>query len=214
MLKGLCKPVVMSGALLLTAAAHAAPTNLIANGGFETGDFSSWSQAIAGTQSISAVNPKTGSYAAELNNTSPSANIISQTGLGAGFLTAGQSVTVSFDFRGTASAGGVFFPELFSLDANNAVTKTEIVGGGPLFPNGNASTWTNFSVTTTIGPDVAGGLTLSLNAPCGADGGCVANYFIDNVAVVADIAVVPVPAAAWLLGSALAGLTVLKRKQS
>ena len=85
MLKGLFTPVVMSGALLLTAAAHAAPTNLIANGGFGTGDFSSWTQAIAGTQGISAVNPKTGSYAAELNNTSPSANIISQTGLGAGF---------------------------------------------------------------------------------------------------------------------------------
>lgn len=216
MFKKISQSIAVSGALLLAAgSSQAAITNLISNSGFETGDFSSWAQEGGAIQSITSGigGGAYGSFSAELSNTSPAGNIIKQD-IGAGLLTAGQSVEVSLDYRGVAEAGGVLFVELFSLDANNAVTKTEIVGGGPLFPAANSDSWSSFSFTTTIGPDVEGGLTLVLNAPCGAAAGCISNYILDNVSVAADVAAVPVPAAAWLFGSALLGLAGIRKKQS
>lgn len=192
----------------------AAITDLIVNGGFETGDFSGWTQESGGNpQSITMQTPFAGSFSANLFNNNPSANLLKQLEVGKGQVTAGQEVTVSLNYRGTATAGGVFFVELFSIDGGGGVTKTEILGGAPLFPNGDANIWTPVSFTTTAGPDVTNGLTLQLNAACGADAGCVADYYIDNISLTADVAgsVVPLPAGLWLFASSLLGLQGLRR---
>ncbi|NNL57137.1 MAG: hypothetical protein HKO71_05260, partial [Pseudomonadales bacterium] len=148
------------------------------------------------------------------SNGSPAANVLKQN-LGAGLLTAGQSVTVSFDYRGSALAGGVLFAELHSIDGTGGVSLSETLnGGGPLFPDADPDVWSTYSVTTTIGPDVDGGIDILLNAACGADAGCVSDYYLDNISVTADVAVIPVPAAAWLFGSSLLGLVgIAKRKK-
>ncbi len=208
------KAVLASSILAISSVSQAAVTELVTNGGFETGDFSGWTQAIAGTQAISGVNPSSGSFSANMSNPNPSANLLQQFNLGAGLLSAGQSVTFSFDYRGTAEAGGVLFAELFSIDGFGGVTKSELLSGGPFFPvPGDADAWQTFMITTTLGPDVTNGVTLQINAACGAAAGCVSDYFVDNISLTADVAAVPVPAAAWLFGSSLIALVGTRRKR-
>lgn len=216
MLKQICKTVAATGALLLvSAASQAAYQDIAVNGDFETGDFTGWAQfpgslAAAG-QTIVAGNPGS---AANLNEPNPAANIIKQANLLPGVWTAGQAIDIQFDLRGSAQAGGVFFVEFFN----------ELTGGGvgpgsgilAVIANPTAN-WTTYNYSTTVGPDASGGITLQFNSTCGADANCVADFSIDNVAIFADveIAAVPVPAAAWLFGSALLGLAgVNKRKKS
>lgn len=220
MLKRICTNVAATGALLLIAStSQAAITELAVNGGFETGDFTGWTQFPgslgASGQQISAVNPSSGSFSGFLTEPSPSANIIKQANLAPGAFTPGQAINIAFDYRGAAAAGGVLFAELFSELTGGGVSSAVILGGGPLFPNGDPDVWTSVSFTGFAGPDTSGGITLQFNAACGADANCVSEYFIDNVSITADIAAVPVPAAAWLFGSALLGLAgANKRKKS
>ena len=79
-----------------------------------------------------------------------------------------------------------------------------------MFPDANPDVWQTVSFTGFAGPDTSGGITLQLNAACGADANCVSDYFIDNISIKADV--VPIPAAVWMFGSALLGLAGLKRK--
>jgi hypothetical protein len=44
--------------------------------------------------------------------------------------------------------------------------------------------WTTYTYDTTLGPDVAGGVTLQLKVGCGAVEGCGADVYFDNVSVV------------------------------
>ena len=92
---------------------------------------------------------------------------------------AGDTITVSFDMKGTAGAGGVIFPELFS----------EFSGGGAtnqILETIAAPTadWTTYSYTTTAGADVSGGITMQFGVVCGGVSGCFADVFIDNVSFV------------------------------
>ena len=89
----------------------------------------------------------------------------------------GDEVTIKFDMRGTASAGGVVFAELFSELTGGGTSAAEILGGGPLFPNADPEVWTSYEFTTNVGPDVSGGITLQLNAATGGDPSSVANIF-------------------------------------
>jgi len=163
--------------------------NLAANGGFETGDFTGWEQfAGGGVQVVTGVNPSSGSFAANLSIPVLGAggvavdNLIKNANRGAGNLTPGAPVTVAFDMRGSLSgAGGVVFAELFSELAGEGVSKAEILGGGPLAP---ADAWTPYVFNTTLGPDVAGGVTLQLKAGCGPVEGCGADVYFDNVSIV------------------------------
>lgn len=217
MKKTLGKQIALASALTVASmGSQAAITQLIVNGGFETGDYSGWDQLPgAGTQTLTLVNPSSGILAANIENNTPSASLLRQLNLGAGLLTAGQAVNISFDYRGAAANGGVLFAELFSEVDGGGVSQSELLSGGPILPNADSSIWSTFNIATTVGPDVSGGITLQLNVACGAVAGCVSGYYLDNISVTADIAVapVPVPAAAWLLGSALLGLGGISRRK-
>jgi hypothetical protein len=163
--------------------------DIAVNGGFETGDFTGWQQFDGGAiQAITNVNPSSGTFAANLNIPVIGAggggvdNLIKNANLEAGNLTAGAAVTVSFDMRGSLSgAGGVVFAELFSELDGGGVSKAEILGGAPLTP---VDAWTPYTFNTTLGPDVAGGVTLQLKVGCGAVEGCGADVYFDNVSIV------------------------------
>ena len=134
------------------------------------------------------MNPSSDTYAANLNvavrtQTDPAVdNLIKNANLGAGSLTPGASVTVSFDMRGSLSgAGGVVFVEFFSELSGGGTSKAEIFSGGPLAPNVD---WTNYSFTTTMGPDVSGGVTLQIKTSCGPVEGCGVDAYFDNVSIV------------------------------
>jgi hypothetical protein len=163
--------------------------DIAVNGSFETGDFTGWQQFDGGAiQAITNVNPSVGTFAANLNIPVIGAggvgvdNLIKNANLEAGNLAAGAAVTVSFDMRGSLSGdGGVVFAELFSELAGGGTSKAEILGGGALAP---AAAWTPYTFNTTLGPDVAGGVTLQLKVGCGAVEGCGADVYFDNVSVV------------------------------
>jgi hypothetical protein len=216
MLKKLTTSIVASGALLLAAASsQAAITELINNGGFETGDLSGWDSSTSVSINTSTDGPSSGAYSAFFQNGSPAANDLKQTNLGAGFLTPGQEVRVSFDYRGTSSAGGVLNAAIFSMIDGGGVSSTlNLNGGAPLFPNGDPSVWNNYSATVNLGSDVSGGIDFLISAPCGAAAGCVSDYYVDNISVeFGEASAVPVPAAAWLFGSALLGLVGMSKRK-
>ena len=164
------------------------------NGGFETGAFNdgspdaSWQQfPNGGTQTITTDNPAAGTYAANLNvpvrgQGDPAVdNLIKNANLEAGNLTPGQSVTVTWDMRGSLiGPGGVVFVELFSELSGGGTSKAEIYTNGPIFP---AANWESFTWNTTLGPDVNGGVTLQLKVSCGPVEGCGADVYFDNVTI-------------------------------
>ena len=210
MLQNKCsKLIAVIGISLFTGGAQAALVELASNGGFETGDFTDWTQFPGGgTQSITTVNPASGIYAGNMHlEGGPSNNVLKQANLAAGLLAPGQTVSVSFDVRGTLADGGVLFAENFS----------ELSGGGvsnnDLKVISVSSEWTNVSYDTILGPDVSGGFTLQFAAVCGAATSCLADIFIDNVSITADVSAVPIPAAVWLFGSGLIGLVGVARSR-
>lgn len=192
------KNLFVSSFVLLLAVSlshHASAIELIANGGFETGDFSSWESLPSGAdqQSVVTANPSSGTFAAEIfNNAETTNSFIRQANLGAGILTPGESVTITFDARGRYGIGGVAFAELFTLDAGNGVTKSEILGGAPLAINEDPEVWTPFSFTTTVGPDAMGGLSFMLGATNGAVSMETTTMWYDNVSVATESGAVEV----------------------
>lgn len=163
---------------------------LTTNGDFETGDATGWTSFATennGTFTVTTAQAQAGTYSgllkADVDGGTGGASfpLVKQANIGTGTVTAGATVTVSFDLYGSLSgAGGVVFAELFSELATEGVSKTEILGGGSIPPTG---TWTNHSFTTTLGNDVGGGITLQLKADCGANAGCIVEAYFDNVSV-------------------------------
>ena len=225
MTKNILKTSAMAAAMLLcTGAAHAGVQDIAINGGFETGAFNdgtenaSWQQfPNGGIQTITSVNPSSGTYAANLNVPTrsqvdpPADPLIKNANLAAGLLTPGADVTVTWDMRGSLEgAGGVVFVELFSELSGGGTSKAEIYTNAPIFP---VDAWTPYSWTTTLGPDVSGGVTLQLKTSCGPVEGCGVDAYFDNVTITTDVSAVPVPAAVWLFGSGLLGLIGVARRK-
>jgi hypothetical protein len=215
MLKKRYTEIALAVAMTISAgASQAAYQDIAVNGGFETGDFTGWTQfpGSLGTAGQTIVTPGNGStFAANLNEPNPAANIIKQANLRPGEWTPGQAIDISFDYKGSAGAGGVLFAELFM----------ELTGGGvgpgsgilAVIANPSAS-WQTFTASSVAGPDTSGGVTLQLNVTCGADPGCFSEFQIDNVTISADLpSAVPVPAAVWLFGSGLVGLIGIARRK-
>jgi len=175
-----------------TAGGGGSGSELTINGDFETGDLTGWQSFAAannGTFAATSAQANGGTFSglmvADVDGIgSPSFPVVKQANIGVGTITPNTAVTVTFDLFGSvAGAGGVVFAELFSELSGGGVSKSEILGGGPLFPNG---TWTTYTFNTTTGNDVSGGITLQLKADCGGNSGCVINAYFDNVSVTID----------------------------
>ena len=215
MFKNIRTKLAVAMALSLSAGtAQAVYLDIAVNGGFETGDFTGWTQfpGSLGAAGQTIVSPGNGStFAADLNEPNPAANIIKQANLRPGEWTVGQAIDITFDYKGSAGAGGVLFAELFMELSGGGV------GPGPgiiAVIAAPTAAWQTFSGSYVAGPDTSGGVTLQLNATCGADPGCFSNFQIDNVTISADLpSAVPVPAAVWLFGSGLLGLVGVARRK-
>ena len=184
--------VLATAAVVLGAGiAQAEPFDLAVNGGVETGDLTGWSLFPSGPDQFSIVSPGSGStYAARILNTSPaSAALFKNANIGIGVVEPFQSVTITFDARGSFGAGGVAFAEFFSELDGGGVSAAEILGGAPLALNPDPAVWTTFSFTTVTGPDVSGGVTLQLTATTGADQASSADVYYDNASVVIEVTV-------------------------
>jgi len=205
------KLVTAMGLTLLAGVAQAANTFDIAeNGGFETGDTTAWTVFGGGT--VTTSNPASGTYAGQgLCSGGPCDVLFKNANKGIGIAQAGGSITIEFDYRGDQLNGGVIFAELFSELDGGGVSKTELLFGGPLF--GTGEIWQTASITTTLGFDVAGGVTLQLKSSCGAVAGCLSDAYFDNVQMLVEPPAVPVPAAVWLFGSGLLGLVGIARRK-
>jgi hypothetical protein len=202
--------IVAAAALALSAGAAQA-VELTNNGGFETGDFTGWTQFESAPGNQTIVSPgNVGSYAALIDNQMMGTNsIMKQANIGIGTVTPGTLINITFDAKGSFGNGGVAFASFFSELGGGGVSKTEILGGGPL--NGGADfDWKTFSFTTTAGPDVTGGVTLELGAATGAVVGSFATMYYDNVSVTA----VPEPGtyAMLLAGLGLVGFMIRRRR--
>jgi hypothetical protein len=157
--------------------------DLATNGDVESGDLTCWTTFDNGGV-IQVSSPGAGASGFAVNvdaSGKPIGVTLKQANLGAGELTPGQTVRVSFDWRGSATAGGVVNIVLFSEVDGGGVSQTDPIQGGGVFP----ADWTTVGpVDITIGPDVSGGITLEITAICGGDAGCESNLFIDNVSIV------------------------------
>jgi hypothetical protein len=171
------------------------------NGDFETGDFTGWTPELVPPErgSITLDSSGQGGRAgtvARLQAAGDAAGtndaLLSQVALGAGTISPGDTISVSFDLYGSLTgAGGVVFVEVIFLDANG-----DDVGGrdfvGPAAPYEPTAAWTPYSGTVIAGTatgggqfDVSGGVTLQLKAACGAIvNGCGVDASFDNVTFV------------------------------
>lgn len=185
-----------------------ADIELTTNGGFETGDFTGWTQFPSGpNQSITNVAPSSGLYALEINNSVIASNsLVKQANIGIGTVTPGQVINIKFDAKGSFANGGVAFAEFFSEKAGGGTSKSQILGGAPL--NLDPNRWQTFSYSVTAGTDVSGGVTLQLGAVTGAAAGSFAHVFYDN----ASVTVVPEPASMMILGAG--ALALIRRRKS
>jgi hypothetical protein len=175
----------------------------LVNGDFEAsgGSLDGWTVGLfddvgGGLGSITADSSGQGGRAgtvARLNVTGSAASfndaVISQEGLGAGTVTAGDTITVTFDLYGTVTQpGAATFVEVIFLDGNGQdVGGRDFLNSDPT-PYTATNAWTPYSGTVTAGTafgggtfDVSGGVVLSLKVSCGPVDGCAQDVSFDNV---------------------------------
>ncbi len=169
-------------ALSLGVATAAPQTDLTTNGGFETGDTSSWVSFPTPNSTFAATtDASSGSFGGEVfNPDQTTAAVIKQANLGGGVVSPGDVITISFSAKGTFANGGVAFAEFFSEINGGGVSSAEILTGGPL---NLTSSWQPFVFTAVAGSDVSGGVTLQFAVVNGANSGSLAQFFVDEVSV-------------------------------
>jgi hypothetical protein len=163
------------------------------NGGFESGDFTGWTQfeATSGDQTVNTGmagdTSSEGTFHLEIDNTAAGTNsLIKQERVGFGTVTPGIPWTVTFDARGSFGPGGVAFAQVFSETAggNENCTGCGILGSAPLTLDADPTVWTSFTFSGTAGPTTES-LTLQLEAVTGG-AGSFANVFYDNISIVVN----------------------------
>ncbi|MEM6513552.1 MAG: carbohydrate binding domain-containing protein [Pseudomonadota bacterium] len=162
--------------------------NLAVNGDLETGDQSGWvnnpqdgSIEVVDTEAASGVYSLNISTSYSGTGPAPAPPIAKQERVGAGSVNPDEQITISFDLKGTAGAGGVLNVELFSEIDSGGVSASvllESIGAVP-------ADWQTFTYTPTTGSDVSGGVTLQFAAACGPVENCAVDVFIDNVVITA-----------------------------
>jgi hypothetical protein len=176
---------------LVAMSAQADPVDVAEYGSFETGTFDGWSLFPTGDDQFTIISPGSdGDFAGCINNTvAASAALMKNANVGIGFVEPGAAATITFDARGSLTAGGVAFAEFFSELEGGGVSASEILGGAPLAINADPEVWTSFSFTTVTGPDVSGGVTVQLTATTGADPASMARMYYDNLTIVVESSV-------------------------
>ncbi len=204
---------ILATLLAITPVRAAVIVELTSNGDFESGNTSGWVSFPSGSSTFEAISSPAsdvfaGNFTGKIVNTSEGqAAIIKQANLGVGVVQSFQEITISFWAKGSGTAGGVQFAEFFSELSGGGTSKSEILGGTPLFL-GNDYAFYSFNAIT--GGDVSGGVTLQLNAATGANPGSTSTFFVDNVSV-SYVSAVPEPASIAMLG--VAGTIALLRRR-
>jgi hypothetical protein len=215
----LYKNVVLAAAILLgSTAAQAATVNGFANGGFEnvgtTSPAESWVGANAGyTLSTDA---RTGTYSASLSSPQFLAAVMLQNSVddgGLAPLTAGDNPLLSFWAKGFAGTTGNALFSLRYLDDDGFILATS---NNQFFHTViNDSTWTEITYDLGAVPVGASAAFIEMVQGIGPINGTDlfgGEILIDDLYL--GVQAVPVPAAAWLFGSALLGLAGLKRRKT
>jgi hypothetical protein len=227
--------------MIASGAANATPVNLISNGGFEAGNFSSWSAPVVGGGSCNQpfvvgsnggasgcvgfapygnfVNPNSGGFAAyaSFDGGGPITKTLTQT------FAVPNSVTfamLSFvDAFGFGS--GWIFPQsrIYSVEILNGSGASVATILSQSFTNqsgGIFQNWTShmIDITASLLP-LAGqnaSLRFSLFIPQSFTGPGV--YALDNVSLMADTAAVPTPGALALFGFGLIAFGAIRRRKA
>ncbi len=153
---------------------------LAENGDFETGNLDGWA-AYENGGTIIADNTESngGDWSAKIVASPSGLNpTLKQERKGAGTITVGDTVQVTFDYKGSAASGGIYDIRSF-VEATNGVNQTEIFSVTP------TGTWQTFTTTYIVGAgDISGGITMQFGAICGGVTGCSSTLFLDNVSII------------------------------
>ncbi len=200
------KTMIVVSLVAAAAATATAGTDFAVNGGFETGDTSGWVSFPTASSTFNVtIDANSGNFGAELfNDTLASGAVVKQANLGAGVISAGDTVDISFAAKGSGAAGGVAFAEFFSEIDGGGVSDSVLLGGTPL---ALTDQWQVFNFSLAAGPDVSGGVTLQFASVTGADPSSVMVLFIDDVSV----SFIPAPGSLAMLG--LGGLVAVRRRR-
>ena len=160
------------------------PGEQAVNGDIEAGDLSGF-EIFPNGGTITADNTENntpgGSWSIHAVAGSGNNPVVKQERRAIGTVTGGQTVSISFDMKGSAADGGVIFPELISEGAAGATTSN-------ILETITAPTagWTTYSYTPAAAADVTEGITFQIAVVCGGAPACSADVFIDNVSMVVN----------------------------
>jgi hypothetical protein len=146
------------------------PDNLTVNGDFESGALDPW-YAIGGGVTIE-------NGAARLQAGNGAESRIKTNGIGAGVINPGQTVNISFSYRGEAVDGGVA-NAIIHFIADGVVGTEEINIPAP------TSEWQTLSKDIVASAGTSGGVDFTIGGVCGADATCSVDLYLDNITVVA-----------------------------
>jgi hypothetical protein len=213
--------IVAGAALALCAGAAQAvpmvPVDIAVNGDFSSG-LDGWTEFNTSGGSNGTISAASGSAVLDTGIPGfPMTLGIKNANIGIGTVVAGETVTISFDVKGTYDVGGVAFAELFSELAGGGTSKSDLLGGAPLFATSqcagfNAVTFTRCTFTSVLGLNVDGGISLQLVSSTGGALGSLATTTFDNVSIEV-MRPVPEPGTYALMLAGLAGVGFLARRR-
>jgi len=216
------KHYIFIGFMVLSSGAHAMTSDLIVNGGFETGDFSGWTVVNTGSGlwnindgtfdppgATPAHAPISGNFDAVSSQGGPGFHDLFQD-----VFLPGANITsavLSWDDRITNQASTFSDPNqewrVLIEDAVSGALITEVFSTNPGDMNTDVTS-RSFDLTGILSQLAGQAIRISFEEQ---DNLLFFNSQLDNVAF--NVSTVPVPAAAWLFGSALLGFFGYSRRK-